>query len=57
MSTQDSVQLPPVNDNQSRVEKPWGYELWWAHTDYYAGKILFVEAGHRLSIQMHNEKD
>ncbi|MBS1843086.1 MAG: cupin [Actinobacteria bacterium] len=40
-----------------RVEKPWGYELWWAETQHYAGKILHVDAGHRLSLQMHREKD
>lgn len=40
-----------------RVEKPWGYELWWAETPFYAGKILHVDAGHRLSLQMHREKD
>lgn len=40
-----------------RVEKPWGYEIWWAHTEHYAGKILHVKAGHRLSLQYHHEKD
>jgi mannose-6-phosphate isomerase-like protein (cupin superfamily) len=40
-----------------RVEKPWGDELWYAHTDLYAGKILTVRAGHRLSLQYHEEKD
>jgi mannose-6-phosphate isomerase len=40
-----------------RVEKPWGYELIWAHTDLYVGKVLFVKAGHSLSLQFHNEKD
>jgi mannose-6-phosphate isomerase len=40
-----------------RVEKPWGYELWYAHTDRYAGKILHVDAGHRLSLQYHHAKD
>jgi mannose-6-phosphate isomerase len=40
-----------------RVEKPWGWELIWAHTDVYVGKILFVEAGHSLSLQFHKEKD
>jgi mannose-6-phosphate isomerase len=39
------------------VEKPWGHELWWADTDAYAGKLLHVEAGHRLSLQLHREKD
>jgi len=40
-----------------RVEKPWGYELVWAETRHYAGKVLFVRAGHSLSLQFHNEKD
>ena len=41
----------------TQVEKPWGHEVWWAQTDLYAGKILHVKAGHRLSLQMHREKD
>lgn len=41
----------------ARVEKPWGYELWWATTPHYAGKILHVDAGQSLSLQMHREKD
>lgn len=40
-----------------RVEKPWGFELWWAVTELYAGKILHVEEGRRLSVQYHREKD
>jgi mannose-6-phosphate isomerase len=39
------------------VTKPWGGELWFAHTDQYAGKILRVRAGCRLSVQFHKEKD
>lgn len=39
------------------VPKPWGSELWFAHTDQYAGKILRVRAGCRLSVQYHEEKD
>src|SRR3954451_18538773 len=39
------------------VPKPWGSELWFAHTDLYAGKILRVRAGCRLSVQLHQEKD
>ena len=39
------------------VDKPWGNELWWAWTDRYVGKILHVEAGHRLSVQYHERKD
>ena len=40
-----------------RVEKPWGHELWWAQTESYAGKLLYVNAGHELSLQFHREKD
>ncbi len=40
-----------------RVEKPWGYELIWARTDRYVGKILHVAAGQVLSCQYHNFKD
>ena len=40
-----------------RVDKPWGYELVWARTDRYVGKILHVKAGHVLSLQYHNRKD
>lgn len=41
----------------TRVEKPWGYELHWAKTDRYVGKIIHVNAGHALSLQYHNLKD
>jgi mannose-6-phosphate isomerase len=41
----------------TKVEKPWGYELIWALTDDYCGKILFVKAGESLSLQFHREKD
>tara|TARA_Y100000758_G_C15675556_1_gene283791 strand:+ start:61 stop:426 length:366 start_codon:yes stop_codon:yes gene_type:complete len=40
-----------------RVEKPWGYELIWAETELYVAKILHVNAGEALSVQMHEEKD
>jgi mannose-6-phosphate isomerase len=39
------------------VDKPWGYELIWALTEAYCGKVLFVRAGHSLSLQFHREKD
>ena len=39
-----------------RVDKPWGYELWWAQTDHYVGKIIHVNAGHSLSLQYHRVK-
>ncbi len=40
-----------------RVEKPWGWELIWALTDRYCGKLLFVRAGQALSLQYHEVKD
>lgn len=40
-----------------RVEKPWGWELWWAHTERYVGKILHVKKGGALSYQFHRAKD
>lgn len=39
-----------------RTEKPWGYELLYALTPMYAGKIIFVKKGYRLSLQYHEEK-
>ena len=38
------------------VTKPWGEEWWLAHTDKYAGKILIVKKGQRLSLQYHTIK-
>ena len=40
-----------------RVEKPWGHELIWVHTDRYVGKVLHIETGKRLSLQYHEVKD
>jgi mannose-6-phosphate isomerase len=40
-----------------RVEKPWGWELVWAETESYVGKLLFVRAGQSLSLQYHEVKD
>ena len=41
----------------TRVEKPWGYELHWARTDKYVGKLIHINKGHALSLQYHNIKD
>jgi mannose-6-phosphate isomerase len=48
---------PGVPDGGRRVDKPWGHELIWAHTDRYVGKVLVIEAGKRLSLQRHLVKD
>jgi mannose-6-phosphate isomerase-like protein (cupin superfamily) len=50
------VSLDPYVTATERVEKPWGYELIWAATDAYVGKLLHVEAGASLSLQYHEEK-
>lgn len=41
----------------TKIDKPWGYELLWAKTDRYVGKILHVNKGESLSLQYHNKKD
>lgn len=40
-----------------KVNKPWGHEIIWAETDKYAGKVLFIKKGERLSLQYHEEKE
>lgn len=40
-----------------REEKPWGFELIWAETELYVGKLLHVRAGEALSVQYHERKD
>ena len=58
-------QNPPTFDTSTydtepyvkRVEKPWGYELHWVREDApYIGKVLHVNAGARLSLQVHDQK-
>ena len=46
-----------VRHAPTKVEKPWGYELIWAHAERYVGKILHIAAGHALSLQYHRRKD
>jgi mannose-6-phosphate isomerase-like protein (cupin superfamily) len=59
----DPIDSPNLNGvarfafEPERVEKPWGWELIWAVAEEYVGKLLFVRAGERLSLQFHNEKD
>jgi mannose-6-phosphate isomerase-like protein (cupin superfamily) len=50
--------LPAVKRaEETIVEKPWGYEIRWAVTDRYLGKILHVKQGEALSLQYHERKD
>jgi mannose-6-phosphate isomerase-like protein (cupin superfamily) len=47
----------PRRAEDSKVDKPWGYELRWAATDRYLGKVLHVNKGEALSLQYHERKD
>jgi len=40
-----------------KIEKPWGYEVLFAHSPKYASKIIFIKKGHRVSLQYHEKKD
>ena len=40
-----------------KVKKPWGFEIRWAITEKYLGKILHINAGQQLSLQYHEIKD
>jgi len=52
------AELPAVKRaEETLVEKPWGYEIRWAVTDRYLGKILHVRKGEALSLQYHERKD
>ena len=47
----------PYSFQARRIEKPWGYELIWAESEQYVGKLLFVRSGQALSLQYHEVKD
>jgi mannose-6-phosphate isomerase len=57
VETSAGPELQKVRFDPRRVEKPWGYELIWAHSERYVGKVLHVERGHALSRQYHRVKD
>ena len=47
-------------EEMKRTDKPWGYELIWAKSSDdkgYVGKILFIKAGSKLSMQYHEKKE
>ncbi|MBD0289903.1 MAG: cupin domain-containing protein [Thermoleophilia bacterium] len=55
--SRDTAGLAPFASEVGRVDKPWGYELVFADTEHYSGKLLFIRAGEELSLQFHREKD
>lgn len=48
--------MPSPLHSPKIVEKPWGREIWYADQAAYAGKVLELKAGHRLSLQYHERK-
>jgi mannose-6-phosphate isomerase-like protein (cupin superfamily) len=48
--------MPAPFQSPKIVPKPWGREIWYADQSAYAGKILEVTAGKRLSLQYHERK-
>jgi mannose-6-phosphate isomerase len=52
-----TVSEPISPAGMGRVEKPWGYEIRWAVTERYAGKLIHVDRGHQLSLQYHVQKE
>ncbi|MBA2614344.1 MAG: cupin domain-containing protein [Actinobacteria bacterium] len=51
------VVLARAASEVERVEKPWGYEIVFALTEDYCGKVLVIRKGEQLSLQFHREKD
>lgn len=52
----DSITNHQIN-NTRKVEKPWGYEIIFADTDLYTGKLIIINKGCRTSLQYHEKKD
>lgn len=48
---------PIARAAETKVDKPWGYELRWAITDRYLGKVIHVKRGEALSLQYHERKE
>ena len=44
-------------NQQEIIEKPWGHEVIWAACEKYVGKQLYINGGHRLSLQKHLVKE
>ena len=53
MKPESSLELHDV----TRIPKPWGYELIFAHTERYVGKVLHIDRGESLSLQYHEMKE
>lgn len=49
--------MKDATHRERTIDKPWGYEIIWAHTERYVGKILHISKGESLSYQYHRVKD
>ncbi len=61
MDENKAPQFDPTNFSNSpyikKIDKPWGYELHWVPEEApYMGKVLHIDAGKRLSLQVHDQK-
>lgn len=50
------MRQPKFSKSLKKVIKPWGWEVWYAHTPHYVGKVIFIKKGKRLSRQYHRFK-
>lgn len=59
--TDHTPHYDPANFSQAayarKISKPWGWEIHWVPASApYMGKVLHINAGSRLSLQIHDEK-
>jgi len=52
----DSLKKFPLSVSSYKVEKPWGYEIWFEINQYYAYKLIHMKKGFKSSLQLHNTK-
>ena len=46
-----------TNPYVRKIDKPWGYEIHWVPEGMpYMGKLLHIDGGKRLSLQVHDQK-
>ena len=53
----NNAENPVRRVDDLKVDKPWGFELRFAITERYLGKLIHVNQGEALSLQYHEAKD
>ena len=57
MDRDTDLRLRSTQPVAKRVVKPWGWELHWTPLELpYMGKLLHINAGARISLQVHDDK-